>query len=341
MKKGFKLGAASLAALMVFGAAGCGKDGVSDKEGKAWAEENGYVKEGFAEGLPESVRTDLATCDGAASSVAYSNQCAGISGNNLKDYLGRNDIVYIDVRDDGSAGDSATAFTEYSLGHLKGFKLVEFFDVIYNGGVKGTQLFYKTGAAADGTPIFAPRYADSVEMLESFFPKDKTLFIMCAKGGRVTTVLQLLAQYGWNMDHVYNVGGWDMYDNEAAYKDYRVTTNIVLTELPGTATGKAQGTTGDDISANVTVLLDAQNYIVKGAYLTGGTIASSHYLDAFKAEVDTIFDSLVGLTVEEVRAKVTNNALTDKENDVVAGATNSTLLIYKAVINALSTVVVE
>ena len=41
MKKGLKIGAASLAALLVFGAAGCS---VSDKDGKAWAEENGYVK---------------------------------------------------------------------------------------------------------------------------------------------------------------------------------------------------------------------------------------------------------------------------------------------------------
>ena len=41
MKKGFKIGAMSLAALLVFGAAGCS---VSDKDGKAWAEKNGYVK---------------------------------------------------------------------------------------------------------------------------------------------------------------------------------------------------------------------------------------------------------------------------------------------------------
>lgn len=33
MKKGLKLGAASLAALMVFGVAGCS---VSEKDGKAW-----------------------------------------------------------------------------------------------------------------------------------------------------------------------------------------------------------------------------------------------------------------------------------------------------------------
>lgn len=42
MKKGFKIGAASLAALMVFGAAGCGK--ISNKDGAEWAEKNGYIK---------------------------------------------------------------------------------------------------------------------------------------------------------------------------------------------------------------------------------------------------------------------------------------------------------
>lgn len=41
MKKGLKIGVASLAALMAFGTAGCS---VKDKDGKAWAEKNGYVK---------------------------------------------------------------------------------------------------------------------------------------------------------------------------------------------------------------------------------------------------------------------------------------------------------
>lgn len=343
MKKGFKIGAASLAVLMAFGATGCGKKDITDEQGRAWAEENGYIKEGFATGLPASVK-DTAACDGVSTKVAYSTQCSGIYKDNLKDYLGRADIEYIDVRDDGSAGDTTTEFTEYSLGHLKGFKLVEFFDVIYNSGSianKGTQLFYKSGENADGTPIFAPRYADSVAMLESFFPKNKTLFIMCAKGGRVTTVMQLLEQYGYDMSQVYNVGGWDVYGTGDEYKDYRVTTNIVLTEKTGHAEGKTQGTTGDDISADVTVLLDAQNYIVKGAYLTGGTIASSTYEASFKAQLTELFASLEGLTVEEVRAKLTSGGALADGVDVVAGATHTTTLIYKAVIKALSTVVVE
>jgi rhodanese-related sulfurtransferase len=340
MKKGFKLGAASLAALMVFGAAGCGKDGITAKEGQKWAEKNGYVKSGYAEGLPSSVK-DTAACDGVDSKTKYGNGCAGISGSNLKDYLGRKDVVYIDVRDDGSAGDSSTALTEYAAGHLKGFKSVEFFDVIYNGGTKGTQLFYKAGDKDSVTPIFAPRYADSVEMLEELFPKDKTLFLMCAGGGRVVTLMQLLDQYGWDMTQVYNVGGWSMYDDEAAYKDYRVTTNITLAEYDGTAAGKTQGTTGDDISASVKVLLNPQTYTIGGAYLTGGTVASATYAEEFTAELTDLFASMVGLTVEEIRAKVTAEGTLADGVDVVGGATHSTTLIYKAVINALSTVVVE
>ena len=62
MKKGLKLGAASLAAMMVFGLTGCGNDGISKKEGQEWAEKNGYVKEGFAEGLPASVKDTVLPC---------------------------------------------------------------------------------------------------------------------------------------------------------------------------------------------------------------------------------------------------------------------------------------
>jgi rhodanese-related sulfurtransferase len=339
MKKGFKLGAASLAALMVFGAAGCGKDGITAKEGQKWAEKNGYVKSGYAEGLPSSVK-DTAACDGAATKDAYGNTCAGISKENLKDYLGREDIVYIDLRNDGSTG---TSLGEYSGGHLKGFKLVEFFEYIYaSGGAKGSQLFYKAGEKSDGTPIFAPRYADSVETLEELFPRNKTIFLMCGGGVRVVDMMQLLDQYGWDMSHIYNVGGWNnMYSNNAEYKDWRVTAKNMLEEYDGTAAGKTQGTTGEDISASVKVLLDSQTYKIGGAYLTGGTVASATYAEEFTAELTDLFASMVGLTVDEIRAKVTAEGTLADGVDVVGGATHSTTLIYKAVINALSTVVVE
>lgn len=344
MKKGFKLSAALLSGLMVLGAAtgcSCGKDDITAEEGRAWAEENGYVKTGYAEGLPSSVRTDLATCDGAASKIAYSTQCSGILANNLKDYLGREDIEYIDVRNAGT-GDS---LNNYAAGHLKGFKLVEFFNYVYpQGGGAGTnQLFYQQGTKEDGTPIFAPRYADSVAILEELFPKDKTLFIMCAAGGRVTTVMQLLDQYGWNMEHIYNVGGWGAptnYGTSAEYKDYRVTTNVTLTPYTGTATGKTQGTTGEDLSAEVKVLLDGKTYKIAAVYLTGGTIASTSYKETVEAQLDDFFGSLVGLTVEQVRERVVEGSLAD-DVDLVAGATHTTTLLYGAVIDALKTVVVE
>lgn len=347
MKKGLKFGAMSLAMLLVFGVAGCGK--ISDKDGAAWAEKNGYVK---AEGsdlkaLPASVDTENADCDTAISEnntfVMYSTNCNTVDYTNLYEYMDREDSVYYDLRDEGSV--KGSALDQYSAGHLKGFKNVDFFNYIFPTvlrtttvptGERGTTLFY---LAEDGT--FAPNYADSVKILEELFPKDKNLFLMCAAGSRVVTMMQILDQYGWDMSRVYNIGGFGDYSGDE-YKDYVLTasTGNKLLEKTGTVTGKGEGTElTDNLSVTVKVLYTAAGEIMD-VFVVSGTTSTDHVSATWNAEIQNVLDSFVGLTTDEAKEKITDGALTD-ENDAVSGATNSTTLIYRAVAAALADVVID
>lgn len=364
MKKGLKIGAMSLAALLVFGVAGCGK--VSDKDGKAWAEANGYVKSENAAALPSPVDTSIAKCDTDDTKTRYGADCSAINKDNLEDYLGRSDVFYVDVRNSTAVGTfyrkSATgtfkkvvvnnkdtyvaieqgeevAATEryesyqqldpatYSGAHLKGFANVEFFAYVFDSSANhsGKQLFYK---GEDGR--FVPRYATSVETLEALFPKNKTLFIMCQSGGRVVTLMQLLDQFGWDMEKVYNVGGMSSYTNE----EFAVILgdDYAYTEKVGTATGEASGTA---LNVTVRVLYDDVEDKVGAVTIVSGTTSSASYAEAWKAELPTLLDSFVGLSADEVSALVSNGQLSD-DVDVIAGATVSTKLIVDAVINALA-----
>lgn len=330
MKKGFKLGAALLSGLMVFGAAGCGK--VSDKDGKAWAEANGYVKAPSALPAPRDasktttikvggVDTQV-SCDTDNTAALYSLGCSTINYENLKDYLNRDDVAYIDVRN--NEGD-------YDALHLKGFVNYEFFADINGGSATSAddQLFYKL---ADGT--FVPRYSTSVAALEAMFPKDKTLFLMCASGGRVVTLMQLLDQYGWDMSKVYNVGGMQQYTKERGYGDLIVT--VSNDQKYAVKTGTATGTVGGSaIDVTVSVLWDVEEETVGKVFVTGGTMSSTSYAEDWAEALPTLLASFEGLDLDEVRALVNNGQLSD-DVDVVASATVSTKLIVDAVINAFA-----
>jgi len=364
MKKGLKIGAMSLAALLVFGVAGCGK--ISDKEGQKWAEENGYVKAESLAALPSPVDTSIAKCDTDDKATRYGADCSSINKDNLEEYLGRSDVYYVDVRNSTAVGtfyrksatgtfkkvvvnnkdtyveiaqgeevaatDRYEAYQQldpstYSGAHLKGFGNVEFFAYVYDSSANhsGKQLFYK---GEDGR--FVPRYATSVATLEALFPKDKTLFIMCQSGGRVVTLMQLLDQFGWNMENVYNVGGMSSYTNE----DFAVILgdDYAYTVKTGTATGTVPGTA---LNVTVKVSYDTVDDKVGAVTVVSGTTSSDSYAEAWEAELPALLDSFVGLSAEEVRALVSNGQLSG-DVDVVASATVSTKLIVDAVINALS-----
>ena len=131
------------------------------------------------------------------------------------DYLTRDDIRFIDLRDVKEG---------YGAGHIQGFESISYFNVIVGDG---EQLFQKTDTG------FVARYEESEAMLNKMFPKDTILFVMCQVGGRVTPFLTLLDQYKYDMSKVYNIGGWNQIKDvkEPAYAGYKVSLGIAASAI--------------------------------------------------------------------------------------------------------------
>lgn len=142
-----------------------------------------------------------------------------INESNLDKYLGRDDVVYRDVRmlvDEANyeniGGDS------YLSGYVEGFEVVPAPYLVNISGLpeavgetyQGETLFTETN---DG---YLPNYEESMEILEYYFPKDEKIFLMCGGGGYAGMVKNLLVGLGWNADNIYNVGGFWYYDGEHA-----------------------------------------------------------------------------------------------------------------------------
>ena len=181
--------------------------------------------------LPAPVNTAAKYKNAEGNEVAceannYTNACAGVNSTNLHEFLGRDDVIYIDLRD----------YVDYGSKHLRNFEVIPYFAYIFNAeaGTNPAKIQLFGGTVKE--PVAA--YEESVEILEVLFPKDKTIFLMCQSGGRVAQAMTLLDSLGWDMSKIYNVGGMGQY-TDAAYAGY--TTNAA--ELKVQATYSFEGLT--------------------------------------------------------------------------------------------------
>ena len=126
----------------------------------------------------------------------------------VKDFMYRTDVRCFDLRDVKEG---------YGVGHIQGFESVSYFNTIVGDG---EQLFSKTDAG------FVARYEESEALLKKIFPTNAKLFVMCQVGGRVQPFLTLLKQCGYNMDNVYNIGGWNQIKDLADKGGYEVSLGI-------------------------------------------------------------------------------------------------------------------
>lgn len=174
--------------------------------------ENGYVAQGA---LPESPRDTTKTfkpskdaAETACTVDTYAPACSSIGVDNLYQYLNRDDVVYIDLRD----------YADYSKKHLRNFEVIPYFALIFdaNAGEEGKPQLYSGDVTA---PVAT--YKESDDLLHELFPQDKTIFLMCQSGGRVTNMMKLLAAKGYDMSKIYNVGGMGQY-TASEYADYTV-----------------------------------------------------------------------------------------------------------------------
>lgn len=136
-------------------------------------------------------------------------------------YLGRSDTVYIDLK---MLEDTATWENKGGdrnlTGFIKGFEVVPYpylteFPKEYikqkeeeniSGLYTGKTLF-----SLDKEGNYIPNYEESMDILNSLFPKDKYIFLICGAGGYANFTKQMLVSLGWDSEKIYNLGAYWQY----------------------------------------------------------------------------------------------------------------------------------
>ena len=145
-----------------------------------------------------------------------------INEKTIDNYLGRNDVVYRDVRmlEDTATWENKGGERDLT-GFVEGFEVVPYaylteFPEAYveqkknenvSGLYKGKTLF-----RLDDKGNYIANYKESMSILEYLFPKDKVIFLMCGAGGYANFTKQMLVSLGWDESKIYNVGGYWNYE---------------------------------------------------------------------------------------------------------------------------------
>lgn len=141
----------------------------------------------------------------------YAASCSSIGVENLDQYLNRDDVVYIDLRD----------FKDYSMKHLRNFEVIPYFAYIFNANANTDETMVQLYGGTIDAPVAV--YKESDALLNALFPKDKTIFLMCQSGGRVAQMMKILEVKGYDMNKIYNVGGMGQF-TDAKYEQYITNT---------------------------------------------------------------------------------------------------------------------
>ena len=167
----------------------------------------------------DTTKTYLANKDDTEETICepgnFGPTCSAINSENLKQYLGRTDVKYIDLRD----------YADYAKKHLRNFECIPYFALIFNAEACNDASLPQLYGGSVTEPI--PVYAESDEILEALFPKNQTIFLMCQSGGRVNMLMQLLNARGWDMSKIYNIGGMAQYSG-AEYRGIVTDTPEII-----------------------------------------------------------------------------------------------------------------
>lgn len=153
---------------------------------------------------------------------------ANVNESTIDQYLGRSDSVYRDVRMLEDPGNYAAIGGDAMLsGFVDGFEVVPYPYLVNVEGLpdavgttyQGNTLF----TSHDGT--YTPNYEESTAILESLFPKDKTIFLMCGGGGYSGMLKNMLVSLGWDANKIYDVGGYWYYDGTNNVEIKRTTSD--------------------------------------------------------------------------------------------------------------------
>ena len=142
---------------------------------------------------------------------------ANINIANIDEWLGRDDVVYRDVRMLFDPADYAAIGGEADLTHtIEGFKVVPFPYIAtlqalpVDGAYEGDCLFTVEWNADGSVKSAEANYGESMMILEELFPRDKAIFLMCGGGGYAGMMKQLLLFLDWDENLLYNIGAnWE------------------------------------------------------------------------------------------------------------------------------------
>lgn len=139
----------------------------------------------------------------------------------IDNYVGRDDVAYIDVRMLFDPADYAAIGGEADLTRtITGFRVVPYpyianlsglpVDGVYSGECLFTLTWDDNGSIVSATP----NYKESSMIINELFPKDKAIFLMCGGGGYAGMMKELLIFLGWDASLLYNVGANWEYNGE-------------------------------------------------------------------------------------------------------------------------------
>ena len=141
-----------------------------------------------------------------------------INEENIDKYLNRSDSVYRDVRMLKDPGNyEAIGGDSYLSGFVKGFEVVPLPYIIKVTGLPepvGNTYTGKTLFKTTESGKYEANYAESLAILEYYFPKDKVIFLMCGGGGYAGMMKNVLVSLGWDETKIYNTGGYWNYSGK-------------------------------------------------------------------------------------------------------------------------------
>ena len=152
-----------------------------------------------------------------------------VNESTIDEYLNRSDAVYRDLRMLKDPGNyEAIGGDSYLSGFVDGFEVVPFPYIVnvtglpeaVGGTYAGPTLFRQH---SDGS--YTANYAESMDIIEGLFPKDKVIFLMCGGGGYSGMMKKMLVKLGWDENKIYDVGGYWFYEGDNAVQVKRVLDN--------------------------------------------------------------------------------------------------------------------
>jgi 3-mercaptopyruvate sulfurtransferase SseA len=149
-----------------------------------------------------------------------------ININTIDDWLGRDDVAYIDVRMLIDPGDYRKIGGDPILsGTIEGFEVVPYPYLANLTGLPpqvaasqydGPTLFTLTWDKKGNIDTLTPNYEESEMIIKDLFPQDKAIFLLCGGGGYASFTRALLIKLGYDPDKLYNIGGFWFYKGNKA-----------------------------------------------------------------------------------------------------------------------------